>query len=111
MAKIAAEAAAERKAVRIVLLDLAGLSDVCDFQLICSGENDRQTQAISMAIEERFKKQFGIKPIAIEGRQSGHWILLDYGSTIIHVFLSSVRDYYAIEELWPNAKVLDPAKL
>lgn len=108
-AKVAAQAAAEKKAVRIVLQDLNGLSDVCQYQLICSGTNERQTQAICQGIEDTLRENYGIKPAAIEGKQSGHWILLDYGATIIHVFLDSIRDYYAIEGLWGRAKMINPA--
>lgn len=106
IAKEAIAAAADRKAVRPVLLDLKGVSDLCEYQFICSGENERQTRAIADAIEERCKKVGGIRPIAIEGKQSGNWILLDYGSTLIHIFYNYIRDYYALEQLWPKAKFL-----
>ena len=103
IAKEAALAAADKKAFRPVLIDLRGLADFCDYQFICSGENDRQTKAIAEAIEERCKKN-GVRPAAVEGRQSGNWITMDYGSTIIHVFFDYLRDYYALEEIWPKAK-------
>jgi ribosome-associated protein len=106
IAKEAIAAAADRKAVRPVLLDLKGVSDLCEYQFICSGENERQTRAIADAIEERCKKVGGIRPIAIEGKQSGNWILLDYGATLIHIFYNYIRDYYALEQLWPKAKFL-----
>ena len=106
IAKEAVAAASDKKALRPVLLDLRGVSEICDFQFICSGENERQTKAIAEAIEERCKKVAGLRPVAIEGKQTGNWILLDYGSTLVHVFFSNLRDYYAIEELWPKAKVV-----
>lgn len=106
IAKEAAAAAADKKAVRPILLDLRGLADFCDFQFICSGENDRQTRAIAEAIEERCKKN-GVRPAAVEGRQTGNWITMDYGSTIIHVFFDYLRDYYALEEIWPKAKFVN----
>jgi ribosome-associated protein len=107
IAKEAITAAADKKAVRPVLLDLKGVSDLCEYQFICSGENERQTRAIADAIEDRCKKIGGIRPIAIEGKQSGNWILLDYGSTIVHIFFSYLRDYYALEQLWPKAKFVN----
>jgi ribosome-associated protein len=110
IAKEAAVAAADRKAVRPILLDLRGVSDLCEFQFICSGENERQTRAIADAIEERCRKVGGIRPLAIEGKQTGNWILLDYGPTLIHIFYASLRDYYALEGLWPKAKFL-PVKI
>jgi ribosome-associated protein len=107
IANEAAAAAADKKALRPVLLDLRGQSDLCDYQFICSGENERQTRAIAEAIEARCKQAGGVRPVAVEGKQSGNWILIDYGSTVIHVFYNYLRDYYALEELWPKAKFLD----
>ena len=104
IANVAAEAAGDKKATRIVILDLRGVSDFAEFQVICSGDNDRQTRAIADAIEEQCKSRGGIRPYATEGKQTGHWILLDYGATLIHIFNSEIRDYYAIEKLWPKAK-------
>lgn len=91
----------------MIILDLRESSDLCEFQFICSGDNDRQTRAIADSIEMRMKKEHGVLPMATEGKQTGQWIVLDYGATIIHVFLAPLRDYYAIEELWPNAKVVE----
>lgn len=108
IAKEAAVAAAEKKATRPVLIDLRGQSDLCDYQFICSGDNERQTRAIAEAIEARCRQLGGIRPVAIEGKQSGNWVLLDYGSTIVHVFFNYLRDYYALESLWPNAKIVSP---
>lgn len=102
----AAAAASDKKALRPVLLDLRGQSDICDFQFICSGENERQTRAIAEAIETRCKEK-GVRPAVVEGKQTGNWILLDYGSTVIHVFFNYLRDYYAIEEIWPKAKFME----
>lgn len=103
LAKVAAEAARSKKSSRIVYLDLRGKSDICDYQLICSGETDRQTRAICDAIEAACKEKANIKPASIEGRGSGHWILLDFGSLLVHVFMNQLRDFYALESLWPGA--------
>lgn len=107
LAKIAVSAARDKKATRLILQDLEDQSDLCDMQLICSGQNERQTQAIAEGIQAELKKQANMTPAAIEGKQSGHWILLDYGGLMIHVFYDFVRDYYALEELWPKAKFLE----
>jgi ribosome-associated protein len=106
IARNAAAAASDKKATRCVIIDLRGVSDSTDFHFICSGDNDRQTRAIAEAIEEKCKTTGGIKPNAIEGKQSGNWILMDYGSTLVHIFCSPIRDFYALESLWPNAKIL-----
>lgn len=107
LAKVAAEAARSKKASRIVFLDLRGKSDICDFQLICSGDSDRQTKAICDAIEDVCKEKMQVRPISIEGKGSGQWILLDFGSLIVHVFLNQLRDYYALENLWPGSIISD----
>ncbi|MFW7382024.1 MAG: ribosome silencing factor [Oligoflexus sp.] len=104
LVKIIARAADDRKAQRIVVQDLSKKSDVCEYQVICSGSNDRQTQAICSAIESTVREKAKVKPLAIEGKQTGHWILLDYGNIIVHVFLDEIRGYYALEELWPGVE-------
>jgi ribosome-associated protein len=96
----------DKKAGRLVLQDLRGLSDMCQYQLICSGTNERQTQAICQGIEDQLRK-VGLRPLAIEGKQTGQWILVDYGSVLIHVFFNYIRDYYSLEELWPGARFVD----
>jgi ribosome-associated protein len=100
--RIIADAAADKKATRIMAQNLQGKSSLCDYQLICSGSNERQTQAISNHIEDVMRAK-QLKPLAIEGKQTGHWILMDYGEVMVHIFLDSIRDYYAIERLWPDA--------
>ncbi|MBF0440707.1 MAG: ribosome silencing factor [Oligoflexales bacterium] len=102
--KTAAKVALSKQASQVIVQDLTNLSDICNFQIICSGANDRQTQAISTSIEAELKRKFGILPTSIEGKQSGHWILLDYGVTIIHIFQKAIREYYRVDTLWPNAK-------
>jgi ribosome-associated protein len=103
-AQIAASAAVDKKASRIALMDVHGLTDMCDVVLICSADNERQSVAIADAIEERCRKVSGVKPYAVEGKTVGNWVLMDYGSVIVHIFLSAARDYYALDSLWPNAK-------
>lgn len=104
LGQIAASAAVDKKGGKINLLDLRGLTDMCEVSLICSADNERQALAISDAIEERCKKVSGIKPYGVEGKTVGNWILLDYGALVVHVFLSAARDYYAFDNLWPKAK-------
>lgn len=106
LAKQAALLASQKKAGRILVLDLDGKSDVCTHMMICSGQNDKQTVAIAQSIEDEFKAHFAMRPLAVEGKQNGQWILLDYGSTIIHIFYEAIRDYYALENLFPDAKFL-----
>ena len=107
LAKLTAKAAASKKAVRIVIMDLRGYSDLCDYQLVCSGENPKQTLAIADTIEKTLRTELKIKPSAVEGRTNGHWILMDYGTVNMHIFCDYLRDFYALEQMWPKAKFLE----
>ena len=103
IARIAAKAASGKKATDITLLDLRGLSDVCDFFLICTAANARMLSSVVDEIEEKVAKNCGVKPISIEGRANLSWVLMDYGSVVVHVFLPETRDYYRLERLWGEA--------
>lgn len=107
LVKEIANAALAKKAGRVVVQDLRNKSDVCDFQIVCSAGSDRQTQAICNSIQEMTKKNLGERVIAVEGKQTGHWILMDFSSVVVHIFLEEIRDYYAIEDLWPDAKIVN----
>lgn len=100
----AAAAALDKKASRVVCLDLHEVSDLCEMQFICSGENDRQTRAIADAIEEQLRTRMNLRPLAVEGKQTGNWVLLDYGNVLVHIFLNIYRDYYAVDTIWPKAR-------
>jgi len=102
---VAVEAALERNAREPVLLDLRGLSDATDWFLIASGDSDTHSRAIADNIMERMREA-GLKPAGVEGKAGATWILLDYITLVIHVFLPRVRDYYDLERLWGDAPVL-----
>ncbi len=97
------KAVSGKKAADIKVLDLRGLSSVADIFIICSALSNRQTAAISDFIE-RYLKNFGKKPLSVEGKNEGQWILLDYGEVVIHVFYEPVRKFYNLEGLWSDAK-------
>jgi ribosome-associated protein len=99
---IYAKAALGKKASRLVMLDVHGLSSITDVVLICSGQSNRQVTAIADHIKVDLKKQ-GIRPLSIEGLQEGHWVVMDYGDVIIHVFHEPIRLFYDIEGLWADA--------
>lgn len=101
----AVEAALERNARDAIVLDLRGISDVTDFFLIASGDSDTHTRAIGDNILDRLRES-DFRPVGSEGRSSGNWILLDYVSVIVHIFLPRVRDFYQIERLWGDAPVV-----
>ena len=107
LAKRAAAIAEDKKATRILVLDMNGATDVCQHMMICSGSNERQTKAIADAIEEQLKAEHNERPLAVEGKANGHWVLLDYGHIIFHIFFDYVRDYYSLEKLWSTAKIVN----
>lgn len=97
-----AEAAREKKASRILILELKGLSSVTDYFLICSGQSDRQVQAIAEGVEEKMAQR-GERPLGVEGMGEGRWVLLDYDDVVVHIFQEPVREYYDLEGLWIEA--------
>jgi ribosome-associated protein len=94
--------ASDKLATDIVLLDTQEACSFTDYFLICSGESSRQIQAIVDNIENALKKE-QILPLHKEGTPDSGWILLDYGSVIVHVFSPMERDYYQLEKLWEKA--------
>ncbi len=107
LARIAVTAADDKKAEDIVAMDLTGLSDVCDYFVICSAGNPRMLSAIVDEVEERIKKNAGLDPLSHEGRAGATWVLLDYGSVVVHAFLPEAREYYRLERLWGDAPRVD----
>jgi ribosome-associated protein len=99
------ELAADKKASDIVLLDVRAQTAVADYFVICSGASDRQLAAISDGIVEGTKAG-GTPPLSREGDAGSHWLLLDYGSVIVHVMSRPERDYYQLEKLWADAALL-----
>ena len=97
------EAASEKKALNLIVLDVGGLTSIADVFIICSGRSNRQVNAIADAIVAKLKKH-KIKPLSVEGTGEGHWVLLDYGHVVIHVFYEPVREFFDLEGLWADAK-------
>ena len=102
-----AAAAWEKKAIHLVAMDVGELVGYTDHVLICSGNSDRQVNAIAEHIEATLKANHKMRPNGIEGRSSGRWILLDYVDVVIHILYQPVRDYYELEKLWSDAKQMD----
>ena len=92
-----------KKATNVVALDVAELTSYADVFIICSGRSNRQVSAIAEHIQTDLRKH-KIKPLSVEGTKDGHWVLLDYGHVIIHVFYEPVREFYDLEGLWIDAK-------
>jgi len=96
------EIASDKKGNDIVMLRTAELTSMADFFVIASGRSDRQVTALSGAIVDELRRD-GIRPLGIEGRASSRWVLLDFGSVIVHIFAPEEREYYGLERLWSKA--------
>jgi ribosome-associated protein len=105
LARRIVELAEDKKAADIVLLDLGGLTTLADAFVICSGGSERQIDAIADGIVAGLRDE-GVKPIGREGTPESHWVLLDYGSVIVHVFTPPERDYYSLERHWAAARTV-----
>lgn len=101
-----AEEVIERKAEDLLVLDVSRLSSFADYFVICSGKSSRQVQGIADNLEMSLRQR-GIRPAGIEGSREGHWILMDYGDVIVHIFYEPVRLFYDLESLWSEAKRID----
>ena len=102
-AEYCAIVALEHKAIDLILLRVEELSSFADYFVICTGKSSRHVLAISEHIEMTLRKK-GVKPLGIEGRKHGHWVLLDYDDVIVHIFYEPVRRFYDLESLWSDAE-------
>jgi ribosome-associated protein len=111
LALAAAQTAVENNGQDVLVLDLRELTCIFDYFVIASGTSRRQLHAISDDIDDRLQKDLGDKRMGIEGYDGSSWILLDYGTIVVHLFDAETRGYYAIEKLWGEAKQVDWKKL
>jgi ribosome-associated protein len=103
LARLAADAAGDRKAREILVLDVRAKTTIADFFVVCEGDTDRQVRAIADSIEERCREQ-GVRPLHTAGLRDASWACLDYDSVIVHIFLPGERSFYDLEGLWgPHA--------
>ena len=105
-AVLAAEAAADKKATDIVVLDVAAVLVITDFFVIATGNTDRQVRIIADEVEARLKDA-GLRPIGREGEQEGLWVLIDFGDLVLHVFQPQTREFYRLERLWGDVPRLE----
>jgi len=103
--KISIEASQAKKGEDLIVLDLRGISSFADFFVIMHGNSPRQNIALYESVEQELKKE-NIKPLSIEGKKHAEWVLMDYGSFIVHVFSKKAREYYSLEKLWGDASKL-----
>jgi ribosome-associated protein len=111
-ALIIADAADDRKADNIVLLNVEKLSYLADYFVIMTGFSQPQLQAISLSIEDQIYEKLNRLPTRIEGKNEGNWILHDYGDVIAHIFLPEARQFYDLEAFWGSAEktIFSPTK-
>lgn len=102
----AIQAAQDRKALNLSLLDLHEVSSFTDWFVICSGTSTRHTQAICDGVVETLRKS-GLTPAHVEGYARAEWILIDYLSFVVHVFHERARLFYDLERLWKNARRME----
>jgi ribosome-associated protein len=105
LARRIVELAEDKKAADIVLLELTPLTTLADYFVICSGGSERQLDAIADGVTSSLRDE-RVRPIGREGTAASHWVLIDYGSVIVHIFTPPERDYYGLEKHWSEAKTI-----
>lgn len=105
-ARLAALAAEGKKAHDIVILDVADLTALADYFVICSGHSTLQVRAIVEAVQEGLNPA-GVMARHVEGYDRGRWVVLDYGDVVVHIFLDEDREYYNMERLWGEAPMVE----
>ena len=103
---LAVDAAENKKAFNVVALNLQGISLIADYFVICHGNSETQVQAIATEIRKKAEESGAIIK-GIEGLDTARWVLIDLGDVIVHVFHRDDREYYNIERLWADAKVVE----
>lgn len=93
----------DKKASDVLVLDVRGMSSYADYIVLASAESDRQVSAMAENVHVKLKEEDGLYPSGTEGKETGQWVLLDYGEVVAHLFLSEVRAFYDLEGLWADA--------
>lgn len=106
LARVIVDIVEDVKGENIVMMDLREVTIITDFFVICTSDNERQAKAIVDRVNETVKKDYKVQPWRVEGNASGGWILMDYADVVVHVFSEAMREYYGLEELWKNGKIL-----
>jgi ribosome-associated protein len=111
LALAAARTAAENRGQDIVVLDLREQTPIFDYFVLATGTSRRQLHAMSEEIDHKLERDLNDHRLGIEGYAESRWILLDYGSVVVHLFDEETRAYYDLENLWGNARRLDLAEV
>lgn len=103
MARVCAEAAADKKAEDIQIIDLRGISDFTDFFIVCSGTSDPQLKAIAGGVRSAVREEFHTGALSEDGAPTSRWVVIDFAQVIVHVFHHEARSFYMLEDLWGDA--------
>ena len=101
-----AQIAENKKARNIIILKIDELTVISDYFVICSGTSTTHVKTLAEEMEFQMRQR-GVPPRGVEGRESGQWLLLDYGGVVAHVFLPEIREFYGLERLWGDSERID----
>lgn len=110
IAQLAADTAVDRRADNVLVLDVAELTTVCEYFVIASAVSRVQTRDVAQKIQDALEEK-GVSKIRIQGRDDGGWILIDYGSVVVHIFLKQEREFYDLEGRWAEGTVIFDSKV
>lgn len=97
---------ADKKGEDILLLDIGDISILADYFVIASTASERQAKAVAEGIKQGTKETFDVGPLRVEGEPASGWVLMDYGSVVVHLFTPEVRAYYDLEGLWQDGRIV-----
>lgn len=107
LARLCADGALDKKAEDVVILDMRGISSFTDFFVVVSGTSEPQLKAIASSIRGKVRDAMDLRPLAEDGFPGSQWVIIDYGSVIVHIFHTEKRDLYALETLWGDARRIE----
>ena len=107
IAEFCAKEAEEKKALDVVLLEVAELTTIADYFVLCTAQSEPQMRALSNWIQKSIFEELKVKPVTVDGESVSKWILIDFGAVIIHIMTSEMRDRYQLEKLWGDAPKLE----
>lgn len=105
--RVAALAASTKTDEETVVLDVGDVLSITGWFVISGGRNDRQVRAVVAEVEDQVREQTGLKPVRVEGLDALAWVLIDYGSFVVHVLSEEARRYYDLERLWGDVPRVD----
>jgi ribosome-associated protein len=102
------DAVEDKKAINVVTLNLEGISLIADYFIICHGNSETQVQAIAASVRQK-AGELGVHVRGLEGMNTARWVLIDLGDVVVHVFHRDEREFYNLERLWSDAKIVEHA--